>query len=146
MTELLIALALTYGTTQQRAEQIATVAEWAAKRHDAAVWFPKLETDVARERMARLLVVWSFYESSFVPEAIGDGGKACGLLQVHANAKRCRELTRSAYEGMDAGATMLDGLIATCGSLRSALGAYATGQCGGAPALVERRCKEAGGC
>ena len=147
----LFLLAASFGADYPRAVGVAEVATWLSQRRDPAIYFPALaaeDPDAARAKVARLWVVWTFYESSFRSDVVGDHGRSCGIAQVQPRpgGPTCAEMRRSAYVGMEAGAAFLESLVAQCGSLRSALGAYASGRCGGAPALVARRCSEAGGC
>ncbi len=146
-----LAAQLTHGHAYDRVVGVANVATWLASRRDPAVYFPALareDADAARAKVGKLFVVWSFYESSFLPDVAGDSGASCGIMQVVPShvGKTCGELRRSAYVGMEAGAVVLERLIVECGSLPRALGAYAGGHCGDAPDLVERHCALIGGC
>jgi hypothetical protein len=147
----MLAMSLTHGHAYARCVGVAEVATWLSQRRDPALYFPALaaqDPDAARAKVARLWVTWTFFESSFRSDVAGDHGRSCGIAQVAPtpSTPSCAEMRRSAYVGMSAGADVLERLTRECGSLRSALGAYASGKCGGAPALVDRRCALAGGC
>lgn len=147
----LFLLAASFGADYHRSVGVAEVATWLSQRRDPALYFPELaksDPDAARAKMARLWVTWAFYESSFRSDVSGDHGASCGVLQVvpTASTPTCTAMRRSAYVGMEAGAAVLEGLIAQCGSLERGLSAYASGTCNGAPALVAQRCAIAGGC
>lgn len=150
MFSALFMLAASFGTTYSRAVQIADIALWTSQRHDARAWYPEeTDPDFARYRMAALLVTFAFYESSFDSQASGDGGKACGLMQVHPkrNGATCKQMQESAWVAMDEGARVIDESIKQCGSLHSALGAYVSGRCGVAMDIVRQRCARShGGC
>lgn len=97
---------------------------------------------------ARRLWGWSYWESSWQsdPKGSNDNGSACGTLQVHGperllSGATCAAVRKSAVLGYRVGYRLMRELVTTCGSVERALGAYATGQCGGAPQLVRRRCK-----
>lgn len=90
---------------------------------------------------AALLLAWSWFESRWDPCAIGDQGRAVGIMQVHgATAAHC-----DAAAGYAAALQMLADLRTGCGSARGALSAYASGRCDGAKGLVNARCRAAGG-
>lgn len=149
MFSALFMLAASFGTTYARAVEMADIAVAVSARHDASRWFPREQDPyVARYRMAALLVVTAFHESSFDTTITGDSGRACGLMQVHpkADGPTCTEMRRSAYVSMDEGARVIDNAITECGSLVSALGAYVSGHCGWARGIVAKRCRDAGGC
>ena len=135
--------------TMQRSMQIAQVTTWAAERRDPSLYFPKLakeDPDAARVKMAKVYAVWIAHESAGRPDAVGDNGSSCGLMQVKPwlVGRTCEEMTRSAFVGMEAGAIVLERHLARCNNLKEALGAYSgRGKCE-VYELVERRCQEAG--
>ncbi len=91
---------------------------------------------------ARTLLVWAWHESRLDPCAVGDHGKALGLLQTHGTPEaRC-----DARASVRAAVRLLRVLDVACGSRLGALRAYASGRCDGAGKLVASRCRTAGGC
>lgn len=144
-------------TPYKRAVSIAEVSTWTALRRDPAIYFPEMtkeDPDAARVKVAKLLADWMIYESSGYPDVSGDRGAACGLMQVvpetytqlTGKTLSCNEMRKNAWTGAEAGAEVIEALVKQCGSLKSALGAYASGHCGWAQDLVERRCAKIGGC
>lgn len=94
----------------------------------------------AEHRTAALLLAWSWSEARWDSCAVGDNGRAIGLLQVHgATDAKC-----DALAGMRAGLRMMRTLAHVCGSPRAGLGAFAAGRCAAAPKLVNARCDAAG--
>lgn len=87
---------------------------------------------------ARLMLTWGVYESALRNEAVGDGGKSRCWLQV----QRLGDLDELNCAKAWIGILRYDERL--CGSRRSALGAIATGHCGGAPRLVQKRLEKAG--
>ncbi len=106
-------------------------------------------TDPAeRAAWARRLYGWSYFESSFYanPQGSNDSDAACGVLQVHEPHKlldgtTCAKVRASRVLGYRVGLRKMQATITECGTVKRALGAFATGSCGGAPKLVEERCK-----
>lgn len=105
------------------------------------------DADEAREATGRLLLEWAARESALRADAVGDGGRSFGVLQVsrqwldgHAPA----EVLASRRLGLSLGLAVMRVAIAKCGSVRGGLGLYASGKCSGAPSLVARRCVAAG--
>lgn len=146
----MLAMSLTHGHAYERAVGAATTVANVVAAEDASWAFPKLAAEdpwAARARLGRLLVVWSYYESSFMPGAVGDSGRSCGIMQTAPShtGQTCRDLM-SAHASYRAALTILRGLVHDCGSLERGLSAYASGTCNGATALVARRCALAGGC
>lgn len=105
-----------------------------------------------RHATARLLLAWSRWESRWDACAVGDNGRALGIVQVHREwfarvgvsevATKC-----DAREGFRAGLRVMHLLVAQCGTVRRALAAFASGSCNPSPhvaALVERRMRAAG--
>ena len=146
----MLAMSLTHGHAYARCVGAATTIVNVVSRTDAAFAYPRLaaeDPDAARERLGRLLTVWAYHESSYTPSAVGDHGRSVGLLQLSPSlAGRSAAELRNPHTNVEAAIDVLRRLVAQCGSLPRALGAYASGHCGGAPALVARRCAEAGGC
>lgn len=105
-----------------------------------------------REQTARLLVVWSWKESAWRTNAIGDGGAACGALQLHAiarNGHSCAALRADRRLALRVGLAWMRRMRDVCGSVTGGLRAFASGTCHGsvrARELVRWRCKLAGGC
>jgi hypothetical protein len=87
---------------------------------------------------ARLMLVWGIGESSLRNSAIGDGGASRCWLQVKYLGGLDEENCARAWLGI------LRYAETKCGSRRSALGSLATGHCGGAPRLIQRRLDDAG--
>lgn len=142
----ILALRLSHHRVDDRAIEISEVVTEVVEAHDPALIFPKLgraDPYSAREEIARVVVRWSFGESTWETKAVGDGGKACGLMQPHwrYTVFTCEEL-KDPRRNLDVALTIIERYVHKCGSLRAALGAYATGGlCGGAPKLVESRCE-----
>jgi hypothetical protein len=91
---------------------------------------------------ARALLVWSWAESRWDSCAIGDHGRAIGIMQVHGAVEaRC-----DARAGYLAALRLLRVLDVACGSRLGAWRAFASGSCKGATRLVAARCAAAGGC
>lgn len=147
---LALALELSGGQLKGRAANAVESASVAASAVDATEFYPALKSnpEEAQEKLTRLLVAWSYWESTWDYRAIGDNGRSCGIMQVAAitAGRTCNELIASPKAGYAAGLTHMKYLVKRCGSLKSALGAYAAGKCGAVPALVERRCTKSGGC
>lgn len=97
-----------------------------------------IETVAPDQETARLMLVWGIHESALRNEAVGDGGKSRCWLQV----QRLGDLDELNCARAWMGILRYDERL--CGSRRSALGAIATGHCGGAPRLVQRRLDRAG--
>ncbi len=102
---------------------------------------------------AKLLFVWSGYESSWYASPPGDNdkGAACGIMQIHTPEKwvpgaTCEKVRASAHLGYVVGLTVIRQLEAKCGSLVAGLTAYSTdGACHNyVLPLVRKRCKLAG--
>lgn len=105
----------------------------------------------SQERTARLLLVWSFYESGWYVSAVGDAGESLGLLQVNRHRARYlgyspKEITGNAKVALQLGLYEMRRLSRECSSIHKGLGAYAGRECGDAQYLVWRRCKVAGAC
>jgi hypothetical protein len=146
----MLAMSLTHGHAYERAVGAATTVCNVVATEDASWAFPALAAEdpwAARAKLGRLLITWSYYESSYMPGAIGDSGRSCGIMQTAPShtGQTCRDLL-TAHASYRAALTILRGLVRDCGSLPRALGAYAGGHCGDAMDLVERRCAAVGGC
>ena len=87
---------------------------------------------------ARLMLVWGIHESSLRNNAVGDGGRSRCWLQIQGLGDMDELNCAKAWMGI------LRYDEQKCGSRRAALGAIATGHCGGAPRLVQRRLEKAG--
>jgi hypothetical protein len=89
---------------------------------------------------------WSFWESSWRVDALGDAGTACGLLQVHdpgvwLPGATCASVRADPVLGVRAGLRVMRYAIGRCGSVASGLGMFASGRCGWVAPLVARRCR-----
>jgi hypothetical protein len=138
MTEVMLAILLTLPGGAHLAKDRAAIAHKAAKE---SVRQNGTLGAMTVEETERLLWVWSYYESSWRVDALGDTGNACGLMQVHSS--RCDALRKDAVAGMSAGLKLMQDLTEHCKSLNGGLQAYATGRCNGAPRLVKWRCAKA---
>lgn len=101
------------------------------------------------ERDANVAAVFLALESAGRAGAVGDQGAACSKMQLHAWLRRghtCAELAQDSVLAVRLWLRGLRELRDVCGSTKKALGALASGRCGGAQKLVERRCELAGGC
>lgn len=87
---------------------------------------------------ARLMLVWGIHESSLRNDAVGDGGRSRCWLQIQGLGDMDELDCAKAWMGI------LRYDEQKCGSRRAALGAIASGHCGGAPRLVQRRLEKAG--
>ena len=87
---------------------------------------------------ARLMLVWGIHESSLRNDAVGDGGRSRCWLQIQGLGDMDELNCAKAWMGI------LRYDEQKCGSRRAALGAIASGHCGGAPRLVQRRLEKAG--
>lgn len=110
---------------------------------------PAEDEDGARLLTARILTVFAWEESRFRASALGDSGRACGVLQLHEQARAghsCAAVRADRRLGLRLGLAWMRRMAVQCGSLEAGLRAYASGSCTGARALVARRCALAGGC
>ena len=87
---------------------------------------------------ARIMLVWGIRESSLRNRAVGDGGRSRCWLQIQGLGDMDELNCAKAWMGI------LRYDEQKCGSRRAALGAIASGHCGGAPRLVQRRLEKAG--
>jgi hypothetical protein len=149
-TLLALALVLSNGELPKRAALVVDDVISVESTVDPVEFYPELakEPELAREKLGRLLVSWSFWESTWNHKAIGDGGRSCGIMQVMARThnRTCSELTASRKAGLTAGLQEMKYLVGKCGNIKSAMGAYISGKCGALPKLIEKRCKISGGC
>ncbi len=104
-----------------------------------------------RERTARLLLVWSWRESAWRADAIGDSGASLGAMQMNRSwlGSRARDVLGDRRLALRLGLALMRNLAESCGSVRRGLHAYACGTCSGsvrARELVANRCALAGGC
>ena len=117
-------------------------------RHVALTEAPLDGSDGAPDRLmtARVLAVWAYRESAG-RSILGDHGAACGVLQLHEQARQghaCAEILADRRLGLRLGLAWMRKMAEQCGSLRRGLGAYATGSCIGGRDLVRARCAVAG--
>lgn len=147
---LTLAMALSGGGAKGRATVAIDEVVNIVDSVDATELYPHLKDkpEEAKEKLARLLVSWSYWESAWDHNALGDGGRSCGIMQVNPKTigMSCAELRSSPRAGMHAGFRIIRRLNQVCGGLKPALGAYGSGQCGGIKSIVEKRCKASGGC
>jgi hypothetical protein len=87
---------------------------------------------------ARIMLIWGFKESALDNRAVGDEGRAQCFLQIK-DMGRMSTLTCARRW-----VQLLQFAENVCGSRRAALGSLASGRCGGARKLVERRLVAAG--
>lgn len=102
--------------------------------------------DDDRAMTARVLAVWAYRESAG-RSVMGDHGAACGVLQLHEQARQghaCAEILADRRLGLRLGLAWMRRMAEQCGSVRRGLGAYATGSCIGGRDLVRARCAVAG--
>ncbi len=131
-----ILLAMPDRITPQLAEESAPEVEAAARAE-------------GMEEDANIAAVFLAHESAGHRYAIGDQGAACSKMQMHPWLRRghtCAELAEDSVLAIRLWFRGLRELRGVCGSTKRALGALASGRCGGAQKLVERRCELAGGC
>lgn len=120
---------------------------------------PGITEDDARFRTMKLLVVWGGFESAGRCRAVGDGGSSIGAMQFredwlkHASlapfGARRVDVLGSCKLGLRMGLALMRDLRNTCGSVKGALNAYASGSCFGSlrgRVKVAERCALAGGC
>lgn len=157
-------LSLASVLTAHGALSAATAPELAADVAEVVSRSPPLFDGAdARERTARLLLVWSSRESGGQTGAIGDCApgprtvatcRSYGTMQLQrpwlaAMDLEPADVLEDRRRALAAGLVVLRHLTDRCGSLRAGLRAYASGTCAGTPrarALVEARCKESGVC
>lgn len=159
MSTLFLAFALSlphmHAVHAERAPQAVEAAIAVANTQGCLV-FRQLEDPEERcVRTVRLLLVIALFESGWNPNppsrpgADNDHGEACGSMQVHKPNLvfgSCADARSSLFHSMREGHAFLTRLTQTCSSLERALGAYATGLCGGAPKTTAWKCGLAGGC
>ena len=147
---LTLAMALSGGGAKGKATVAIDEVDAIVDSVDATELYPHLKNDPeeAKRRLGRLLISWSYWESSWDHRALGDGGKSCGIMQVNPRGigMSCDELRASPRAGMMAGFRVIRRLNQICGGLKPALGAYGSGKCGGIKKIVEKRCRISEGC
>lgn len=152
LRETLIALAmfLSDGKAETRAQAAIDAVEIVVAEVDATELYPNLvnKPEEARNKLGRLLIAWSYWESSWMPDALGDQGRSCGVMQVmpRKGTPTCSEMRSSAVVGYRAGLAQIRALNKICKGLKPALGAYGSGTCGSLKKVVESRCSKSGGC
>jgi hypothetical protein len=142
----------------------ATAPELAADVFEVATSEPPLFDGAdAREKTARLLLVWAARESAGQIAALGDCApgkrtlatcRSFGAMQMDRGWLAALELAPADVLAdrrlaLRSGLDVFRRLRDKCGGVRAGLRAYASGTCAGSPrarALVEWRCKEAGAC
>lgn len=97
---------------------------------------PLFEKDTDRRRTAALLVAVAFRESTFIADAVGDGGKSFCALQIHRSSGGTAALLTSADACVEKGISMLRTSLRTCPS--SPLAWYASGPLGCENARAQR--------
>lgn len=97
-----------------------------------------------RERTARVLLVWSFFESAWKPYA--RSGPYIGAMQVHQAhlLHTTKEVLKSRQVGLREGLRVLRNDVQECGSIRGGLNRYSSGDCSKKLPLVSMRCKYIG--
>jgi len=95
---------------------------------------------------ARLLFVWSYFESGWRAAALGDGGQSCGVMQTNKMWSDCSAVRKDIRASYRTGLRIMRLAVARCGSLNAALGMYASGRCLPGVALVRHRCAISGAC
>ena len=147
---LTLAMALSGGGAKGRATVAIDEVVNIVDSVDATELYPHLKDkpEEAKTRLARLLISWSYWESAWDHNALGDGGRSCGIMQVNPRTigMSCMELRSSPRTGMQAGFRVIKRLTQVCGGLKQGLGAYGSGKCGGVKSIVEKRCKISDGC
>lgn len=124
-----------------------------AAADDVIVVVQKRVEPAHREKWARILFAWGYYEASWWanPKGSNDQGAACGVMQVHNPEKyldgaSCARVRADRQLGFAVGLELLLKLEKDCGSTAGALTAYSMdGAC--KPyviPLVASRCKKAG--
>ena len=86
-----------------------------------------------RDTWARRAWTWGVFESALTRDALGDGGVACGYLQVvnpglWLKDATCTSVRKDGVAGWRVGLRVMKHLIDRCGSVRSGLTSYATGK------------------
>ena len=145
METLLLALALSLPGVKH----LPTARVHAAVRDAAAVAAVSPPLPCGRVCTARLLLTWSFFESGWHANAIGDAGHSIGTLQIGRHELPwlrvdAAHVLSSRRRGLAAGLAVMRRQVRECGSLARGLGAFAGRQCGDAQVLVSRRCRRAG--
>ena len=131
--------------------QAPTLKELPAVDHPTMVLANEAAVDIAtvvgvypeekRVRYAKFLYVFGYYEGGWAasPKGYNDGGRACGVMQVHAKlaiglkvlppSMTCEALRADRVLGFQAGLLVFIHFETACkGNLRCALNGYASGQ------------------
>lgn len=108
-----------------------TVRASTAADHIAAALAAEGVPEAARAAWSYRAFVMAYYESSWTVSALGDGGAACGYLQVTTPEKwlkgaTCASVRTDGVAGMRVGIAVMRMLIDRCGSVKAGLTAYAT--------------------
>jgi len=108
--------------------------------------FAGLDELARRVATGRLLIVWGIYEAGGRENALGDGGKSCGVLQENPYyaGVTCTALRSDRRLALAKGLELMRFAAAQCGSVAGGLRAYAGGTCTARAALVALRCSRAG--
>ena len=109
--------------------------------------FQDTDSKVAREKTAKLLLVWAWLESAWNARAVGDGGQSIGVLQITRQwlgSSTVAEVLADRRLGLRIGLGIMRQARDKCGSVKSGLGMYASGKCGHALPIAAHRCKLAG--
>ena len=107
-----------------------------------------------KAKTAALLLTIAFHESGWRADALGDGGKSCGIMQTQQPQKwisgsTCDKVRADGKLGYRVGLAILRHAKTTCGVGTPAkvwLGMYASGMCGMAQVAAKKRCAPAGVC
>lgn len=97
---------------------------------------PLFEKDVDRRRTAALLVAIAFRESTFVPNAVGDGGTSFCAMQIHRSSGGSPELLEDTEACVRKGLAMLRTSLRACP--KSPVALYASGPRGCASPRAQR--------
>lgn len=113
----------------------------------------------ARKKTAMLLIVWSIRESAGIANVWGDNHTSIGTMQFKTwylkhpamadYAASEADVLADRKVGLKLGLAWMRHLKTSCGSVKKALYAYASGSCVGSMPVREKvdgRCKQAGGC
>jgi len=116
----------------------APLAEAIARVVDAEA--PIFADDADRRRTAALLVAVAFRESTFHPDAVGDGGTSFCAFQIHRSSGGTRQLLEEPATCAQMGFAMLRTSVRTCASHPVAW--YASGPAGCTNARAQRISKD----
>jgi hypothetical protein len=133
----------------------------ADKAYDYAVLAVEAEIpnspQILKDALVKRIWGWSGPESAWTVNAMGDCNdsksrtvttcRSFGLLQVMMPERwgfSRSDVLSNGVTGYRAGIRVMRHAIATCGSVKSGLGLFASGICDGAQYLVKKRCKMIG--